>query len=426
MSLEVVERIDKVFGHLELKLVVDSGKVESKFTVTQDARFIEVVLEGRSYLEAPVIASRICGACSIAHFLASVNALENAMGVELPEDAMILKDAMNKAQIAQNNIVHLFFLALPDYYGLKTLGELLSKKPDLVKIGFKLNSLSLKAVDLLGGRIVNPNTYSVGGFRKDLARDRIEKVVKTLREAEDYAKQVLEKVIELELPELEDPAPNYVVVQSPQGYLNTSNNLYGSDGEVFLGIDYTKYIEEKIVEYSNSKAYYYKGKVFYVGSRARLNAYHERLLGYEDYISKILKESNNPFSNIKAKALEILYTIVDVRERLEEFLDKKPKLRTEFKVRAGEGVGVLEAPRGLLIHHYKVDNEGKITYANIITPTAFNSRHIEVSATKLGERVLEANGVDVGELQRKASMLIRAYDPCLPCAVHVTVLKSER
>ena len=312
MSLEVVERIDKVFGHLELKLVVESGKVESKFTVTQDARFIEVVLEGRSYLEAPVIASRICGACSIAHFLASVNALENAMGVELPEDAMILKDAMNKAQIAQNNIVHLFFLALPDYYGLKTLGELLSKKPDLVKVGFKLNSLSLKAVDLLGGRIVNPNTYSVGGFRKDLARDRIEKVVKTLKEAEDYARKVLEEVIELELPFLEDPAPDYVVVQSPQGYLNTSNNLYGSDGEVFPGIDYTKYIEEKIVDYSNSKAYYYKGKVFYVGSRARLNAYHERLLGYEDYVSKILRESNNPFSNIKAKALEILYTIVDV------------------------------------------------------------------------------------------------------------------
>ncbi len=425
MSLEVVERIDKVFGHLELKLIIDSDKVESKFTVTQDARFIEVILEGRNYLEAPVISSRICGACSIAHFLASVNALENAMGIELPEDAIILKDAMNKAQVAQNNIVHLLFLALPDYYGLRTLGELLSKKPELVKIGFKLNSLSLKAVDLLGGRIVNPNTYSVGGFRKDMPKDKIEKVVKTLKEAEEYAKQVLEKVLELKLPELEDPSPNYVVVQSPQGYLNTSNNLYGSDGEVFPGAEYSKYIDEKIVDYSNSKAYYYKGKIFYVGSRARLNAYHERLLEYEDYVSKILKESSNPYANIKAKALEILYTIVDVREKLEELLDKKPKLRTDFKVRSGEGVGVLEAPRGLLIHHYRVDNEGKITYANIITPTAFNSRHIEVSAAKLGKTMLTEE-VDVTDLQRKASMLIRAYDPCLPCAVHVTIVKNKR
>lgn len=422
MSIEVVERVDKVFGHLELRISLKENEVDSKFRVVQDVRLIEAVIEGRRYDEAPLIASRICGACSIAHFLASVTAIENALGVELPEDAMVLKEVMNKVQVAQNNVVHLYFLALPDYYGAKSLGELLTIKPGIVRQGFQLNSLCLQAVDLLAGRIVNPITYRVGGFTKTFPREKIERVIKTLRRAEEYAKEVVEHVMELKAPELQDPAPNYLVAESPIGYLSLGDHIVGSDGERFHGLKYQEYLKEEIVEYSNSKAYLYKDKVFYVGSRARLLAYGERLVGLEDYVSKINTQLGNPFNNLKAKALEILYTIMDSREKLEELKDKTMKLRTEVELREGEGVGVLEAPRGLLIHHYRVNRDGRITYANIITPTAMNARHIEVSAKVLGGKLLEENA-SIDEVRRQVSMLIRAYDPCLPCAVHVVVLE---
>ena len=422
MSLEITERIDKVFGHLELKISIRENEVDSKFVVTQDARLIEAVIEGRKYDEAPLIASRICGACSIAHFLASVTAVENALGVELPEDAIILKEVMNKVQIAQNNAVHLFFLALPDYYNAKSLGELLDVNPDLVRQGFQLNNLCLKAVDLLAGRIVNPNTYRAGGFTKKFLKEKIEHIIEVLKKAEKLAKDIVEQVMELNLPELSDPSPTYLVAESPMGYLSLGDYIVGSDGDRFHGLEYSKYIEEKVVNYSNSKAYTYKGKVFHVGSRARMLAYGERLIGLDEYVSKLSRLLNNPFNNLKVKALEILYTIMDSREKLEELKDRKLKLRTEVKPREGEGVGIIEAPRGLLIHHYKVDSNGRVTYANVITPTAMNALHIEESAKVLGRKLLEENkGID--EVRKQASMLIRAYDPCLPCAVHVIVTR---
>ncbi len=422
MSIEAVERIDKVFGHLELSISLRENEVYSKFKVVQDARLIEAVIENSRYDEAPLIASRICGACSIAHFLASVTAIENALGVEVPEDAIVLKEVMNKVQVAQNNVVHLYFLALPDYYGVKSLGELLNVKPEIVRQGFKLNSLCLQAVDLLAGRIVNPNTYRVGGFTKTFSKGKMERVIEALKKAEEYAKEVVEHVIELETPELQDPAPHYLVAESPIGYLSLGEYIVSSDGERFNGLKYQEYLSEEVIEYSNSKVYLYKGKVFHVGSRARLLAYGERLVGLEDYVSKISTQLYNPFNNLKAKAIEILYTIMDSREKLEELKDRSLKLRTEVKLREGEGVGIIEAPRGLLIHHYRVNRDGKIVYANIITPTAMNALHIEVSAKALGKKLLEENA-NIDELKRQASMLIRAYDPCLPCAVHIVVLK---
>ncbi len=418
--LELSERIDKVFGHLELRLSLRNGSVDAKFRVVHDMRLIEAVIEGRKVDEAPIIASRICGACSIAHFLASITAIENALGVELPDDIILLKESMNKIQVAQNNVVHLFFLALPDYYNARTLSELLSRNPDLIKIGFKLNNLCLQVVELLAGRIVNPNTYRIGGFTKKPSKDKVEKAVRILGEAEKLAREVVDHVTRLELPELVDPSPVYLVSESPIGYLSIGDYILSSTGEKFRAVDYPKYISEEVVDYSNSKVYRYNGRVFYVGSRARVLEYGERLVGLEDYVSSIVKELNNPYANIKAKALEILATIMDVKEKLDELKDRDLRLRTEYTIRSGEGVGVLEAPRGLLIHHYRVDSEGRVVYANIITPTAMNALHIEHSAMTLGKKIVEGE-LDVVEAKKYLSMLVRAYDPCLPCAVHVVV-----
>ncbi len=420
MSLSIQSKVDRVFGHLEVQVDLRDKDVRTKFVVMDDLRFFEHVIIGKKFTVVPYIVSRICGACSVAHFLASVSAVEDALKVEVSEDVIMLKEVMNKIQIAQNTVVHLYFLAILDYLNSRNLNELMLSKPELVKSAMILNTLCLQATKLLAGRIVNPNTYSVGGFTKNLTREVLEKTMKTLDKAEKVAQELIRYIVDLNLPKLEDPEPHYVVLDSPTGYLSMSDYVVGSDGVRFRKSEYLNYISEGISEYSTSKYCLYRGKTFFVGPRARLLAFSERLSGISDVVSDVRGELTNPFSNLKAKAVELLYCIVSSKEILGGLKEKDLNIRTDVKVRAGEGVGVIEAPRGLLIHHYRLNDEGVITYANIITPTVMFSKHIEVTTKSLSKNLLE-EGVSLTEVEAKVGALVRAYDPCLVCAVHLEV-----
>jgi len=420
MSLSIQSKVDRVFGHLEVQVDLRDKDVKTKFVAMDDLRFFEHVVIGRKFTEVPYIVSRICGACSIAHFLASVNAVEDALKVEVSEDVMMLKEVMNKIQIAQNTVVHLYFLAILDYLNSKNLNELALSKPELVKSAIILNSLCLQATKLLAGRIVNPNTYVVGGFTKNLTKEVLEKTVKTLDKAEKVARELIKPIIDLNLPRLEDPEPHYVVLDPPTGYLSMSDYIVGSDGVRFRKSEYLNYISEGVSEYSTSKYCLYNGKTFFVGPRARLLAFSERLSGVSDIVGHVREELKNPFANLKAKAVELLYCIANSKEVLSSLKGRDLNIRTDVKVRAGEGVGVIEAPRGLLIHHYRLNEQGIITYANVITPTVMFSKHVEVATKSLSKKLLE-EGVSLTEVEAKVGALVRAYDPCLVCAVHLEV-----
>ncbi len=420
----ISERIDKVFGHLVIEVSIDEEKVRARFLSKQEPRFIESILRGRRFYEVPFVTSRICGACSIAHFLASIYALENAMNIEVHEDIKLLRDLMNQIQIAQNNVVHLLFLAIPDYLGVANLEELIKREPELVRDGMRLNRLCLQAVNLLAGRIVNPNTCNVGGFYREFEPAKIRKVIVLLKEAESLAKKFVDFVFQLQIPRLEEVSQTYAVLESPREYLVKGNDIILSTGRRIPAEEYQKVFMEVVAEGSTSKIVTVDNGSLYVGSRARVNAYYERLRELENYVKVLSPPSRNPFDNVRAKAIEILYTIKNVRDKLSELADRRLKLRVDFTVREGEGVGVLEAPRGLLIHHYRVDSDGRIVYANIITPTVFNARHIEECAEQLAVQELRSGSLDVEKLRRLTMMLVRAYDPCLPCATHVVVYRG--
>ncbi|MEM2346899.1 MAG: nickel-dependent hydrogenase large subunit [Sulfolobales archaeon] len=418
MSVKVDFKVDKVFGHLELQIELVDGEARARFASTEDLRYFEYMVIGRKYYEVPYIMSRICGACSISHFLASVNAIENALKVELDEEVVMLKEVMNKLEIAQNTVVHLYFLALPDYLKMRNLGELLAAKPDIVKSAMMLNSLCLQAVNAIAGRIVNPNTYRVGGFTKKLPKEALDKAVKVLDKAEKLAEELSEVIVGLELPQLSDPELNYLTVDPPTEYLTMSDYLVGSDGSRFKGLEYGQYLTEEVSEYSTTKYCLYRGRAFFVGPRARLLAFGERLSEYSNILADVKKELTNPFSNLKAKTVELLFCISNSKTILNSLAERNLNLSASVKVRQGEGVGVIEAPRGLLIHHYVVNDQGVITHSNVITPTAMFSRHIEASARVLANELV-SSGASLDEVERKAAMLVRACDPCLPCSVHL-------
>jgi len=421
-----MREVDRVFGHLRLEVYMDEGGARARFSVTQEPRFFEKILVGRRFDEVPFIASRICGACSVAHFLASIYAIEDAMGVEVPEDVLLLRDLANQLQTAQNHVVHLVFMALPDYMGFSNLDEMLENASPLVKEGVRLNSLCVQAAKLLAGRIINPTVGGVGGFHLDLDPYRIDKAVNLLKEAEKLAEDLADAVLKLHLPELEERTSNYAVLDAPRGYLTKGDIIKLSSGAEIKAREYTNIFTEVTTEGSTSKLVTVGGSPLYVGPRARLNAYRDLIKELKHYLEPLPHRMRNPFYNVKAKALEILYTVKNVRRVLEELRGRSLKLRTEVRVRGGEGVGVIEAPRGLLIHHYRVDDDGRLVYANIITPTVFNARHTEESVEQLAASMLRSGEMNDEKLGRLAEMLVRSYDPCLPCATHVVLYRGVR
>lgn len=424
MSIKVDFKVDKVFGHLELQIDLHGDEVKTRFVSSEDLRYFEHMVVGRKYYEVPYIVSRICGACSISHFLTSVNAVENALNVELDEEVITLKEVMHKLEIAQNTAVHLYFLALPDYLKVRNLSELMSAKPDIVKSAMMLNSLTLQAVNVLAGRIVNPLTYRVGGFTRGIPKETIDRVIKTLDRAETLAEALSDLILGLDLPKLSDPELNYLTADPPTEYLTIGDYLVGSDGSRFRGMDYMQFISEEISDYSTTKYCRYRGRVFFVGPRARLLAFGERLPDYAGLINDVRKELHNPFSNLKAKAIELLYCISNSKAVLGGLKEKNFSAPKEVRVRRGEGVGIMEAPRGLLIHHYVINDDGVVERSNIITPTVMFSKHVEVAAKTLSEELIN-NGASLNEIELKAAMLVRAYDPCLPCSVHLIVKEGD-
>ncbi len=416
MRLSETIEVDRVFGHVELEVTISDDEVVTKFKVVHDPRFIELAMEGRHYLEVPYIASRICGACSIAHYLASIKAIENALGIEVPEEINSLRDVLNNLQIIQNHILQLTFLALPDYLGVKDFTSLLVKARSIVKLTMKLNSLILKAIKALGGRIVNPNVPYVGGFIKELSRDDIDIVRKYVIESRFVFNDLINGLKTIKLPSLSDVANNYLVLKLRDHYLSSGDLIVASDGFSFKPLDYMNYIEEVSSEGSNSKLVLYKGNPVHVGPRARLLAYRESIKEVISAVGNI--DLSNPFSNLLAKLVEIKYLLETIPDILDNLRLQSTYEIEKPKVLSGEGVGVIEAPRGLLIHHYAIEG-GRVKYSNIITPTEINSRHIEVSARELATKLLESKPVNTEELKEVLSLLVRTYDPCLPCAVHV-------
>lgn len=421
-----IENIDKVFGHVSLEVIVDKDKINSRFIVTQDARLIENVILGKHFYEVPDIASRICGACSISHLLASIRAFENALGIEVSEEVEKLREVINEIEVVQNHLVHLYLLALPDYMGCTSINDLLRKDINLVKRVFKFNELCLKVIEILAGRIVGPTKCTIGGFAKEIRNENLNIALKILKDLEEYAYSTLELFLNIDLPKYKDIENNHISIFDTEDYKFLGYYLQTNEKLVFKVNEYKNYIREEEVDYSTCKRCFLKDKPYYVGPRARLNLNWDRMEPEVKEIALRVIPLESPFDNIRAKAIEIVQCVKHSIQLMEELVGKNlPKAEKVEKIKESEGYGLVEAPRGVLIHHYKIDNHGRVTYANIITPTTMNSHHIERNATNIAQELL-SNGENLDNLKQILTKLVRAYDPCLPCATHLVKIKVRR
>jgi coenzyme F420-reducing hydrogenase alpha subunit len=405
------EFIAKIEGHGSL--TVDWKKNQVKLNVHEGERLFEGMLVGRTAEEMHWITPRICGVCPTAHNLASLAAIEDALGIKPNQTTMLLRDLMQCGQMVQSHALHLFFLSLPDYLGIDRGTELAEKNPAVFKSALVLKEISDEIVCVVAGRHTHPTTPTIGGFHKIPSKTSLKKLLNQLEKTEKAARATVELARSLDYPELKVDLE--LVAQEGNSIIAVSSiNIKGRKKSSIR--NYKKDIEEEIRDYSTAKFGKYKGEEMLVGSLARLAI-------YGNYDEKYQLDFTNPFYNNLAQAIEILYYHQKAQGIIKGLLEMemdgkvvKPSTNPSLK-----GIGVTEAPRGGLYHEVHLDSSTKpggnsiITYANIITPTVQNLTSIEKSAQALLDQTKNRSQK---EMERLLLMLVRAYDPCITCSVH--------
>lgn len=446
-----IEPLTRVEGHGQVIVrinVKDRKLKEVEFSVIESPRFFEKLLEGKPAEEAPRMTERICGICFVDHHLASVKAVEDAWGATIPETALKLRKTIHYADFITSHVLHIAFLCLPDLVNIKERNflELAKVNPNLVKLAINLHEYGNKVVGEIGGRIVHPVTAIPGGMAKPLTEEQKTKLLTETSQALKDVKKLADKTLKLMEEKIE--ILNYPVTGTYyMGLVSDGwHEIYDGNLKVmdekgnltyqFKAQEYLEYIAEKVSEHSFVKLPFLKKigfpqGIYRVGPLARLNIM-EKISGTltQDYIKSFMKIFGKPSNHLMAYNAARVIEIVNAVESVHEFLgDKKitsENVRAPVKEKRGVGVGVVEAPRGILIHNYQTNDDGIIVNANIISPTTHNAPSIEATLKALAEHQMEELLKPKNdEALWRMETLVRAYDPCISCATHLVRVVKE-
>jgi len=422
MQLELdVHHVTRVEGHANIVVRVKNGKLqEARWDVVETPRFFEVMLKGKHYTSAGILAARICGICSISHCLASIRASERAMAVNPPEAAHALRLLGKHAENLQSHLLHLFFLAAPDFLGLPSAIPLLDSRPEVAALAVRLKGLANRLSDAVAGRTTHPVSLQVGGVtavpdRTTLLafRDELE------RSLEDLAATV-RLFAGFEIPDFVRET-EFVSLKGETTYPFIGGRLVSSDGVERDEHEYLEMTNEYVDPNNTSKWSKLSRESYAVGALARLNNNFELL---DPDARKIAVDfglepvCHNPFMTNIAQLVECVHSTKESIRLIDQLLPAPigPTM-AEVEPGAGTGVGAVEAPRGILFHAYDYGEDGRITKANCVVPTTQNNGNIHRDLPDL-VTWLAAQGADDEKVELICSMLVRAYDPCISCSVH--------
>lgn len=409
--------IAKIEGHGQLKYSTKENLV--RIEIDEGERLFEKLVIGKSYKDIAFITARICGVCPTAHTMAAIDAIENAFEVEPNNSIKNLRKALVAAQIVQSHVLHLFFLALPDYLGVKNGIELHDKNPRVFKLASSLKGTADKIIEVVGGRAVHPVTPTVGGFLSVPERKEIETLVTQVRHSYRLAQETLDLFAHFRYPYLNRKTEYFSLTDNDR--VDIMGGTLVSSGGVETGVtNYQYIITEKVKSYSTAKFAEHDGHGMMVGAIARVNMME--LSDFNPKTQKAIKEFNiklpitNSFKNNLAQAIELLHYLEEIEARLTDYLwGKNERTKVGFRVREAVGVGAIEAPRGTLYHMYEFDKNGICTRCDIVTPTVQNLTNLEDDAN---EYLRQNKSVTIPRREKELEMLVRAYDPCITCSVH--------
>ncbi|MEI7848021.1 MAG: Ni/Fe hydrogenase subunit alpha [Chloroflexota bacterium] len=443
-----IEPVTRIEGHAKVTIhMKDDGSVEHAYMHVNEFRGFEKFCEGRLYFEMPQITPRICGICPVSHHLAAAKASDALTGQTPPRPANLLRELMHMGQIIQSHGMHFFELAGPDLLlgfdaapEIRNVVGLIGANPELTVKAVMLRKFGQEIIRTLGGRRIHPTFAVPGGVNKALQPSERESILQGVDAAIETTKVGLQIMKDWAARNMEDINKFAVFPTGYFGLVTPSNGLELYDGEIrlidqqgkdlerFPGANYLDIIAEHVEPWSYLKFPYYKAMgfpngVYRVGPLGRLNASDKIDTPLANDELKIFKSLNNgkPVENTLyyhyARLIELLFAA----ERVRVLCEDKDILSTEIlntrRNFTGHGVGVIEAPRGTLIHDYHTDENGKLLKVNLIVSTGHNNWAMSNSVDSVAKTYVHGPDVTEGMLNR-VEAAIRAYDPCLSCSTH--------
>ncbi len=420
-----VDYLARVEGEGALYLRVKNGQVaDVKLKIFEPPRFFEAFLRGRKFTEAPDITARICGICPIAYQMSSVNAMEDALGVQVEGPLRELRRLIYCGEWIESHVLHIYMLHAPDFLGYQDAIQMARDYPEVVQQGLKLKKIGNEIVRLLGGREIHPINVRVGGFYRTPRKRELADLAEQLKWARDAALETVRWTAGLPFPDFQR-AYEFVALRHPDEYPLHAGRIVSSSGLDIPVQEYDQHFEEEHVGYSNALQSVLRGRgAYHVGPMARYSLNFDKLSPLAQEAAReagLGPVCNNPFQSIIVRSVETLYACDEALRIIDEYQEPdRPAVPVE--PRAGVGYGASEAPRGLLYHRYKLDDAGIIQDAKIVPPTSQNQKTIEED---LWDFVPGRLDLPKDELTWQCEQAIRNYDPCISCATHFLKLEIQ-
>ena len=434
-----IHHIARIEGHGNVEVKLEAGKIKNiELKTVEPARFFESIVGGRHFNDLALIVSRICGICSPNHTITALLAIEQVLDVEVSERTRLLRQLLVRGSFIQNHATHLYLLAAPDFLGQLSALSLQQSSPQMLARALELKKLGNDLCAAVGGRSVHPVNAVIGGFTDEPEQMTLQVLAARLRAALKDAVETVEFFAKLGFPDFH-PAREKIALHAPNGYAILSDKAevcvaaFNSSWTDSVS-NYHNYIKEHPrPELGNAKFSLLKegdaeAVPFMVGALARVNHNWDVLMPAAAGAAKaaaksagIHKGADNPYLNNLCQAIEL----VDVLQRCAKLCEKLASSYDEqrgqvapaesVELRAGLGFAASEAPRGTLFYSIGLDQQGRVSSGDIITPTAQNLACIEADLRLLAPQLEE---LPQDEMVLQIEQLIRAYDPCLSCAVH--------
>lgn len=415
-----INHIAKMEGHAGFMASVIDGDVRSaKLEVQEGIRLIEGVLIGRHYYDMPIVAQRICGICPVVHNLTAIKALEKAMGVKVTPETEKLRTVMELGQIIHSHALHLFFLSLADFLDMDNDIQLVSTYPEETKIAVRLREFGMDIVRVIGGRVIHPLTNEVGGFKKAPDAEALRKILADSEARLQDALALGEFFKKIKIPDFQRET-EYICLGKDGSYAVYDGNIISSEGSHLPVEKFENNFHELQKQNEVIKKVDHEGKSYMIGAIARINNSRGKL---NPKAAQYLESLNftfpdyNPFHNILCQMVEVIHCIEESSKLIKELLNANLEnvVTRPYEIREGVGVAAVEAPRGTLYYHVEVDSKGYVKNVNIITPTAQFLANLE---DDIADYVKGIVNLEQEDRQKKLRGFIRAYDPCISCAVH--------
>ena len=421
-----VDYLARVEGEGALYVKIKDGTVaDVKFKIWEPPRLFEAFLRGRNYSEAPDITARICGICPIAYQMSSAHAMETAFGVKVDKQVRALRRLIYCGEWIESHPLHVFLLHAPDFLGYEDAIQMAADHPEIAVRGLQLKKLGNELMAFLGGREIHPINLCVGGFYKVPTKKELLPFVEKLKWARDASLETVRWTATLPFPDFEQDY-EFVALRHPDEYAITEGRLVSNKGLDIAISEFEDHSVEEHVPYANALHSRLKERgAYFVGPLARYNLNFDKLPPIAQQVARdagLGPVCLNPFKSIIVRMVETVFAC-DEAIRLIEQYEMPEKPRVEIKPRAATGHGCTEAPRGILYHRYRVDDQGVILDAKIVPPTAQNQKSIESDLWQFVPKYID---LPTDKLQWQCEQAIRNYDPCISCATHFLTLHIDR